>query len=64
VGGDEIRALERLPDKLHVLREPQVVVAEVADDVPARFTQRLVPIRLAVPRPFGMIEEPNAFVLA
>jgi len=64
VGGDEVRALERFADELDVPREPQVVVAEVADDVAARLAERLVPVWLAVPRPFGMIEEPNAFVLA
>ena len=64
VGGDEIRALERLPDKLDVLREPEVVVAQVADNVAAGLTERLVPVRLAVARALGMVEEPNALVSA
>ena len=60
----EIRALKRLPDELDVLREPEVVVGEVTDDVAAGLAERLMPIGLAVSWALRVIEEPNPLVSA
>jgi len=62
VGADEIRSDERLLHRFNVFREPDVVVAEIADDLPASLRKRFVPVELTLPRALGMVEEAHALV--
>jgi len=65
-GGDqragELRVTEKLFHDLHVLREPKVVVREIANDPAARLCQGRMTVQLAVARALRVVEEPDPLV--
>ena len=56
----EIALGQKRLERLDVLRQPQVVVGEVADDLATSLAQRRVPVLLPVARPLRVVEEPHA----
>ena len=63
-GACEISFGEQSAHRLNVLGKPEVVVAQVANDLAARALEHRVAIRLAVSRALGMVDEPHALVPA
>ena len=55
--GARVGVLEQAAHRGRVVRQEQVVVGEVADDPPLGLLEHPVPVRLAVPRPLGEVEE-------
>lgn len=58
----EVRVFEEAAHACDVLREEEVVVGEVANDLAPRLPQGGVAVDLAVPRAFGVVEEPDPLV--
>ena len=56
----EVALGEKRLDRLDVVRQPEVVVGEVADDLASSLAQRRVPVLLPVARPLRVVEEPHA----
>ena len=59
----QVRFTQPVDGVRQVARHPQIVVAQVDNIAPARFSQRGVPQQLAVPRPLREIEKPDARVV-
>ena len=62
-GAREIGVFQRRRHRLQVPRQPQIVVALVADDAPSSLAQHVVAVHLAVARPFRQVEEADAPVV-
>jgi hypothetical protein len=59
----EVCVLQEVAHVGDVLREPEVVIGEVAHDLAPRLFQGGVTIRFSVPRAFGIVEESHPLVL-
>jgi hypothetical protein len=56
----EVEPGQKITHLLDVPRQPEVVVAEIADDLALGFLQRRVPVKLAVARALRVVEPADA----
>ena len=56
----EVDLIQELRHLVQVVRQPQIVIADLADESAARLTQGLIAVSLAVALALGMIEDLNA----